>query len=109
VGNVTLVLECVTALLAAFGLVSLCGLIYSRLVLPVAGPALAVIPARGDGAGLEQTVAGLLWLRKTGLWRGNIIILDRGLTPEGLALARRLAQENGVEVHTGPEVDLIDG
>jgi hypothetical protein len=105
----TLILGCLTALLAAFGLLSLGGLIYGRLVLPVAGPALAVVPARGDGSALEQTVAGLLWLRRNGLWRGDIVILDQGLTPEGLALARRLTEQVGVEVRTGPGLELFDG
>lgn len=97
----TLVLECAVTLLAVFGLLSLCGLVYSRLVLPVAGNTLAVIPVSGNGGMLEQNVAGLLWLRKTGLWQGNIIILDRGLDTEGLALAHQLAQRDGVEVHAG--------
>jgi hypothetical protein len=102
----TLILGCLTALLAAFGLLCLGGLIYGRLVLPVGKSALAVVPAQGSGAALEQTMAGLLWLRRNGLWRGDIVILDRGLTPEGLALARRFAQEDGVEARcaeTGPD------
>jgi hypothetical protein len=103
VGDMTLVLDCLAALLAAFGLFCLGGLVYGRMVLPVAGPTLAVIPARGNGEALEQTVAGLLWLRRAGLWRGTIIIQDRGLTPEGLALARQLSRKDEVEVRTGPD------
>ena len=50
-----------------------------------------VVDAQGDGGGLEQTVKALLWLRRTGLWWGEVVIRDRGLDAGGLALARALA------------------
>jgi len=104
VGGMSLLLEILTALLAAFGLVCLGWLIFGRLVLPVGtdGPAVrAVVAGTGDGSGLEQTVGGLLWLRRSGLWRGTVVIVDRGMDPGGLALARSLAQRTGVELRTG--------
>lgn len=96
-----LFLEFLTALLAAFGLVCLGWLAFGKMILPVGGEGLtvrAVVLAKGDGGGLEQTMAGLLWLRRTGLWRGRILIVDRGLSPEGLAVARRYTDHSGVEV-----------
>ena len=93
--------ELFETLLAAFGLTCLVWLVYGRLVLPVgAGDTRtqAVVCAGGAGAGLEQTVAALRWLRRTGLWRGRIVIRDCGLDPSGRAAAMALAMEPGVEL-----------
>ena len=83
-------------LLAAFGLVSLGWLALGALLLPGRCAARMVVPARDGGEGLEQTVKGLLWLRRTGLWRGEIVIEDCGLDGDGAALARMLAEKSGV-------------
>ena len=85
-------------LLAAFGLVSLGWLALGALLLPVGRGARVTVPAQGGGEGLEQTVRGLLWLRRTGLWRGEIVIEDRGLDGDGRALARALAERSGVSL-----------
>ena len=92
----TEILSFFAILLAAFGLVSLVWLALGALLLPGRCAVRLVIPARGGGEGLEQTVKGLLWLRNTGLWRGGIVIEDRGLDEGGAALARTLAEKNGV-------------
>lgn len=94
------------ALLAAFGLASLGWLALGALLRPRGGWARMVVPARGDGDGLEQAVRWALWLRRTGLWRGRVVIEDLGLTEEGLALARLLAGEGGVSF-TGDCPDRI--
>lgn len=83
-------------LLAAFGLVSLGWLALGALLLPGRCAARFVVSARGGGEGLEQTVKSLLWLRYTGLWRGEIVIEDCGLDEEGAALARTLAEKSGI-------------
>ena len=83
-------------LLAAFGLVSLSWLALGALLLPGRCAARFVVSARDGGEGLEQTVKGLLWLRRTGLWRGEIVIEDCGLDGDGAALARALAGNDGV-------------
>ena len=83
-------------LLAAFGLVSLGWLTLGALLLPGRCAARFVVSARDGGEGLEQTVKGLLWLRRAGLWRGGIVIEDCGLDGDGAALARALAEESGV-------------
>lgn len=96
-----LFLEILAAALSAFGLVCLGWLCFGHLVLPVGTQDVGVrvaVTAKGDGAGLEQTVEGLLWLRRTGAWRGSIYIEDEGLDPAGLALARELADKSGVEL-----------
>ena len=54
------------------------------------GEVLAVIPGRGEGLHLEQTVRLWVWLLGLGLWSGEIVIADVDLTPEGRALALRL-------------------
>ena len=62
-------LEIILALLAVFGLFSALWLLCRRAMFAQAGDqpgACAVVAARGDGSGLEQTVKELLWLRLGG-------------------------------------------
>lgn len=92
----TEIIQFIAVLLAAFGLVSLGWLALGALVLPGGCAARMVIAADGDGGGLEQAVRAALWLRRTGLWRGEVVIEDAGLTVDGRALARLLAEEPGV-------------
>ena len=84
--------EVILALLASAGLLALAWVSFGRLLLPVGtwGPAYAVVPASGDGAGLEQAVKGLLWLRGAGLAQFTVVIADGGLDPAGRALASAL-------------------
>ena len=79
-------------ILAAAGLLSLGWLLFGRLVRPAggAGQVYAVVPAAGDGAGLEQTVKGLLWLRDGELARFTVVIADDGLDETGRAVAAAL-------------------
>ena len=100
------VFQCLAVLLVAFGLVCLGWLAVGALLLPGVCPAQMVVDARGDGAGLEQTVKALLWLRRTGLWWGDVVIRDRGLDREGIALARTLAEQNGV-AFSPEELDTV--
>ena len=83
-------------LLAAFGLVSLIWLALGALLLPGRCDVRLTVPARGGGEGLEQTVKALLWLRRSGLWWGELVIEDCGLDAGGAALARTLAGKSGV-------------
>ena len=79
------VLEIFLSLLAVFGLFSLGWLAFGRILAPrdFYAPAYAVVPARGDGAALEQTVRALLWLRAGELRRYTVVIADDGLDPLG--------------------------
>ena len=89
------VLELLVGLLAAFGLVCLGWMAFGAMVLPVGSEGVAtraVITASGGGEGLEQALSALLWLRRSGLWNGEIFLEDDGLNEEGKALAVRLAQ-----------------
>ena len=43
---------------------------------------------------------------RTGLWWGEVVIRDRGLDREGAALARALAEQNGV-AFSPEELDTI--
>lgn len=106
-------LEVVMALLAALGLMAVGWLIFGRFVLPLGNEdsrTFAVVEARGDGAGLEQTVHGLLWLRRGDVWRYRIVIVDCGLNDEGRGVARRLAADGGqlVLCERGQLADLLD-
>ena len=102
----TEVFQFLAVLLAAFGLVSLGWLALGTLVLSGGCAARMVIAADGDGGGLEQAVRAALWLRRTGLWRGAIVIDDHGLDGRGAALARALAGQRGV-YFTGDDPDRI--
>ncbi len=88
----SVILELFAILLAAVGLLALGWMLFGRLVAPVGGgcPVYAVVPARGDGAGLEHAVDGLLWLRGGELARFTIVIADGGLDAEGRAVASAL-------------------
>ena len=93
------IVEILLSLLAVFGLLCLSWLLFGRLLSPASwsAPAYAVVPARGDVAGLEQTVKGLLWLRAGHLELFTLVIADAGLDSEGRRLARLLAdREPGV-------------
>lgn len=102
----TQMVQFIAVLLAAFGMVSVLWLALGALVLPGGGAGRIVIDARGDGEGLEQAVKAALWLLRTGLWRGAVVIEDAGLSQEGAALARALAEETGV-VFTGDAPDRV--
>lgn len=86
------VLEIVLSLLAVFGLFSLGWLAFGKALAPgdYCAPAYAVVPAKGDGGALEQTVRGLLWLRGGELQRYTVVIADAGLTLKGRAVATAL-------------------
>lgn len=80
-------------LLAALGLLCLCWLGLGRLLLPIPLALTVSLKGYGDGEGLEQGVKALHWMRRTGLWRGEILILDGGMSPQGLEVARHLVEE----------------
>lgn len=93
----TLFCEILEIMLVAFGALCLLWAALGRLLLPGTCPVRAVVAGTGGGEGLEQTVKGLLWLRGAGLWRGTVVIEDRGLEPAGVLVARALARQDGVE------------
>ena len=108
----SMIWELLLTVLAAFGLVCLAWLAFGRLVLPVGQGGVrtvALVRASGAAEGLEQTVSGLLWLRRTGLWRGTVVIHDQGLSPEGLAAAMALAVRDGVELDRSGPLDRRAG
>ena len=86
------VTEAILALLCALGAAVLLWLLLGWLVCPASVHNLwTVIPGRGDGDSLEAALRQLAWLRRAGLFRGEAVIWDAGLTPEGRELALRLA------------------
>lgn len=87
--------EVAVALLAAGGLLTVCWLLFGRMLIPAGGaggPVYAVIPASGGGEALEYTVGGLLWLRSGGLGRFTIVVADCGLDEDGMAAAEALSR-----------------
>lgn len=94
------VLEIVMALLAAFGMLALGWLLFGRLLVPLGVdiPICVIVPTRGDGAGLEQSVNGLLWLAAGKMPGARIMIVNMGLTSAGEKRAQLLARRSGVEL-----------
>ncbi len=99
------ILEVVLSLLAVVGLLSLSWLCFSHILAPLGGEeTVSLVPGRGDGESLEQAVRGLLWLRGSGFFLGEVVIVDCGLTPSGRAVAAALClQEPGMEVCSAEE------
>jgi len=54
----------------------------------------ALIPAQGNGESLEQQVRALEYLRREQGVFGRILLVDCGLTEEGVQLSRLLAKED---------------
>lgn len=80
--------EICLALLCALGAGALVWLLAGWLVRPAACRRFPVVlPAWGDGEGLEGGLRWLAWLRGAGLFRGQAVIWDRDLTPAGRRLA----------------------
>ena len=93
----TLLFEACGLLLVMLGIALIAWLAAGGLLLPGPCTVRVLIPAEGDGEGLEQTVKGFLWLRKAGLWKGTVVIENCGLACTGLLVARALARQDGVE------------
>lgn len=104
-------IETLGVLLAGAGLFIFGWLLLGRLLAPIGtkGPIWAVVPASGDGDGLEHDLRGLLWLRQSGMACLRVVIADCGLSGKGMELARLLAQrEEDVTVCPAAEVaDLV--
>ena len=93
----SILLEMLIALLAAVGTVSLSCLLFSRWFFPLAETqeeVLTLVPAKQDGCSLDQTVCCLLRLRRWGLLRGRVAVVDCGLDEEGRTLARLLCSNS---------------
>lgn len=85
------------AVFAVFGMACLVWMAYGWMLLPGRCPIRMVVTATGEGEGLEQTIKGLLWLRKNRLWTGTIAIEDGGLSQSGLMLALTMARQADIE------------
>ena len=96
------------AAVCVLGLAFVAWWLFGRLFRPMPGQGVRVlIPGRGEGEDLEQTLRAFMWLRGLGLLDCPIIIADLGLTPKGWELALRLtARWPGVVLW--PASDLPD-
>ena len=57
-------------------------------------PVFAVLPAAGDGEGVEHTLRHLHWLREEKLSHFTVLIVDAGLTPAGQELVTTLQRKD---------------
>ncbi len=69
--------------------------IYTPVPLSEGEEITAVIRVSGGADGLEQTVKGLLFLRRNGIVYMDIVIEDHGMDEKTRKTARLLARENG--------------
>lgn len=77
---------------------------FGRLVTPLPKRSVhTVVTGVGDGEELEQIIHGLLWIRSCGCGAGAIVIVNTGLSEEGLLLAQRIASEKEAVVLCQPE------
>ncbi len=91
-----------------FGLALAVLWLFGRLLRPApAGLTRVLIPGRGNGGALEQSVRAIIWLRGMGLLRCPIVIADVDLNPEGWELALRLTAR-WPDVIVWPVDDLPD-
>ena len=67
------------------------------------GEALALVPARGDGTGLEETVRYLTALGREEGCFDAILLADCGLTEEGRRAAELLARDSRMVIFCGRE------
>lgn len=86
----------IVAMLAAVGLASIIWTVVRAVLF--AGPerrrtVTALLPARGDGEGLEEQLRALQELRREGGGFGRVLLVDCGLSEEGLRLAGLLVRE----------------
>lgn len=86
------------ALLAAIGLASILWVIAQAVLFAGSerrrGEIVALLPALGDGEGLEEQVKILRSLRNRQAPFGRVMLVDCGLSEEGRRLARLLARED---------------
>ena len=86
-----LVWETLTATACVLGLAGLGWWLLGRLLRPLQGQSACVLlPGRGGGEGLEQTVRGFIWLRSLGVVKVPILVADLGLDPAGREVALKL-------------------
>ena len=84
--------ETLAAAACVLGLSFLGWWLFGRLLRPIPEEQGSVLlPGRGEGDGLEQSVRAVIWLRSLGLLSCPVIIADVDLTPAGRELALRLA------------------
>lgn len=95
--------ECVLSFFAATGLFFLLWLLFDHLSSSnTPRPrGMLVLPAAGDGEGLEPAVLHLLRLRRSGLFSFPVVILDQGLSEAGLRrINALLAREPNLLLYT---------
>ena len=86
----------IVAMLAAIGLASIIWTVVRAALF--AGPerrrtVTALLPARGNGEGLEEQLRALQELRREGGAFGRILVVDCGLSAEGRRLAGLLVRD----------------
>jgi len=98
--------ELFLVLLAAFGLMMLGCMLFMHVLFPpdlIENGVLTLVPACGDARTLDVTLHRLLWLRRRGLYRGRIAVVDCGLDEAGRAVVRLLCADCGELLLCSPD------
>lgn len=96
-------------LVAALAAVGVCAILwcFTQAVFSIRYPlnktALVLLPARGDGSGLQEQVYALTGFGRDQGVIGRILVVDCGLDAEGQKLCRILARENRWVIFCRPE------
>ena len=99
-------MEAAAATLCVLGLTGALWWLLGRMLRPLpCGSAFVLLRGIEDGAGLEQTVRGFIWLRGLGVLHAPILIADLGLNARGREIALRLcARWPGVILWPGEDL-----
>lgn len=91
----------ILAVLCAFGVLFLCWMIIGAFILPVgsAETLRVCVLASGNGESVEHTLKGLDWLRRAGILRAGVDVIDAGLNGAGRAQVTWLCERVYKTVH----------
>lgn len=93
-----IIMQAALVILAAAGVFFVIRAVYGAMLTPVGhdgqGGLIAVIRLWGSCPELEQTVAGLTWLQRTGVLSAQILLVDCGMDEESHEMAALLAKKH---------------
>ena len=93
-----MIADLILCLLAACGVLMVLWCLTGWALFPCRGRHDTLIYLSGEAPAMEQTVRAQRWLRKSGLSRGRVILVDCGMTRQAAARAQRLCR-TGQEIY----------
>lgn len=100
-------LKILASALIAAGIVFLCWLLRGLMLTPLRlghrSRLTVLLRVTGPEPGLEETLSGLLWLKKNGTLPADIVVEDAGMDDETKAVAALMARGGGVSLRAAGE------